>query len=944
MSRRRGSSRDERAHHPTLPIHEHSGAETASSVTGGGSDTTPVRTRLDGAELEEAARLFQQQIQFQATREVSLASAAAEEAKREAADLVARIGSLASQHSDAATERLAQEALRCQREVDAANARAERRVAEARDKEKASLESLEAQATAYKAKLDEARQATDAEAAERVKAAERQHAEARQEISNVTAAANQAVTRVQDEARRVAAEQAAHFEKCIAANKARAYDDAQSQIANLQLQFHQALRDERARSERHTADVVAQLSKSAHDQQQAMVAVLNQQQTNFQQALLELRSQRDDLSGQLRVARARSQRAQSHGRTANRAKSKTRALSRPAPARAEVPSRPPASGGGDPPRKGGAGKTTDGAVASSPRASVPKAKAKAKVKAAGEKSSDPSAGGAGNGTPAPTAGSTVVSFLSDTQEDAGADGAGFGAWDERGRPSSERHEWPPDWPDDEGDGDEGDDDDYWEGEGEEEEEEEEAVARSEVSSISPADARHNSTHQSEVDSLRNDVARLEGMVSSLTRPRKKKEDSEGRESKKEAESMKLPDLFSKDKFPEWWTCARQATVGCAFGDADGAFIWFLEIEDKGLEELKDPGTKKKLDAKLGTAATNAVRNRPQLASIISQDEENRKNRSPPELQRGRQVCWLILDHHRTREGVGKLYDIKDLLSVKLKGHTNGHLRAFRQLWQKIDSRCRSAVDDATKLAHYFEQVEKHPGLKDDIRDFKKATNSKDPERVKTANLQMLYDAVDELLLAEDHEQARHAQTKAIEQAGQSIGAPAPKGKGKGTKKKKRKKGKGKGADAGKGSPKGKGKGGQGGNAQPQQPAQPQGRGRGRGRGKGKSRGNSMPRPAAPATMPPNCCVFYYVHGSCKKGANCPDGQHIRPNGVAKAQAAAPAPARAWKTGPLPAGSIKKPCAAETAKPGSCEYGPNCAYAHAQAAAPAPKRKQRKAKA
>ena len=290
-------------------------------------------------------------------------------------------------------------------------------------------------------------------------------------------------------------------------------------------------------------------------------------------------------------------------------------------------------------------------------------------------------------------------------------------------------------------------------------------------------------------------------------------------------------------------------------------------------------------------------------------------------------------------GVGKLYDIKDLLAVTLRGNTLGHLRAYRQLWQKIDSRCRSAVDDATKLAHYFEQVEHHPALKDDIRDFKKARNSKDPEKVKEATLQTLYDAVDEVLLEEDHDQARKAQSKAITNAAQQAytGAPAT-GKGKGKKKRKKTKGKGKGKADGKGKGKGKGKGARGGDASAQNTTQPQGRGRGKARGRGKGRGASMPRPAAPATMPADCCVFYYVHGSCKKGEGCPDGRHVRPNGV-KAAPAAPAPGKTWKTGTQAPGSqAPKPCAAEQAKPGSCPYGPNCAYVHAQAAAPAPKRR------
>ena len=111
--------------------------------------------------------------------------------------------------------------------------------------------------------------------------------------------------------------------------------------------------------------------------------------------------------------------------------------------------------------------------------------------------------------------------------------------------------------------------------------------------------------------------------------------------------------------------------------------------------------------------------------------------------------------------------------MKLKGTTLDYLRQYRTLYNKIEARCRGAVDDETKEFLYFEQVEKHPALKDEIRDYKKDKNSKDPEKVASANLDRLREAVDEVLLEEDHRLVREAQERAIRNAGGASGTAAP---------------------------------------------------------------------------------------------------------------------------------------------------------------------------
>ena len=953
--------RSRRTASPILPFRERRVSPDAE-VKGadGGGDAASAAQR---AELEQAARAYQQHILTEATLHVSAASASAEDAKRqtrkEAEALVQRIGRLAEQQTSEAAARMAEEAKRCQAEVDAANARADRRESEARERESERIAALESQARAYQARLDEALKAKDAEAGARVAEAQSQVDQAKREMSDTRAAAQQAVESVREDARRAAEAQAAMFSQAQIQMRMESSAGQSSQVAQLQAQFQKALIEERELAHKRSQEMMNAMAESARDQQAALVAAMSSQ---FEKAMQELKSQRDDLSGQLRAVRARSIRPSSPKRSAAKLAALQRASSRPPAERQTAGTHAAGSGGDRPPSKGGAGKTTDGTAASVP-ASGKGSKASAKRAAsvppkqdaavpklptlnAGAPefkpfahSMDGGAVGAGGGGDAAPAAAAEISFISASP--GPNPHGGIGSWDEVPKGPKVGDDFDP--PDDDGD-----DDDWWdENEGwEEDMEEEEPVTPSSVSSIkwdSPP-RRADQTGQSEVDSLRSDVARLEGRIESLLRAPKARS-REKRKDAKESDKLTMNDLSGKDKFPEWWTSARQATVGCSFGDPDGAFIWFLEIEEKSLEELADPGKKPKLDAKLCTAGTNAAKAQPRIHALISQDEENRRRMDPPQLQRGRQVMKIILTQHKSREGTGKLYNIKDLFAVKLKGTTLDYLRQYRTLYNKIEARCRGAVDDETKEFLYFEQVEKHPALKDEIRDYKKDKNSKDPEKVASANLDRLREAVDEVLLEEDHRLVREAQERAIRNAGGASGtaAPAP------TKKKRKKtKGKGKGGGGGGGGDKGKGKGkgksGGGGDASPTKP-KPKAKAKSKGKGRGKGKGKTMPRPAAPATMPKDCCAFFYVHGTCRNGDDCPEGRHARPNAKDRGRPAAPAPKQRagnaqWRQGSQAPGSINKPCRAETEKPGSCEFGPYCAYKHAEAAAPATGRRRR----
>ena len=142
-----------------------------------------------------------------------------------------------------------------------------------------------------------------------------------------------------------------------------------------------------------------------------------------------------------------------------------------------------------------------------------------------------------------------------------------------------------------------------------------------------------------------------------------KSTKKGRKPKREADAIKVPDVYSADRFPEWLGVLHQAIVARANNDTDSAFKWFLEIFTKSLEELADPGDHPSLDAKLAHPLRTAIKQgRPDLAPAVQQDYDERV--ANQQQQRGRQIVWILNNKHSVKAGTDKLHGIRDLFAAK----------------------------------------------------------------------------------------------------------------------------------------------------------------------------------------------------------------------------------------------------------------------------------------
>jgi len=51
------------------------------------------------------------------------------------------------------------------------------------------------------------------------------------------------------------------------------------------------------------------------------------------------------------------------------------------------------------------------------------------------------------------------------------------------------------------------------------------------------------------------------------------------------------------------------------------------------------------------------------------------------MLKGRQILWMVHDHHKLDEESGALYNFQDLMSVKLKGDAS--FESFMSTWESV---------------------------------------------------------------------------------------------------------------------------------------------------------------------------------------------------------------------------------------------------------------------
>jgi hypothetical protein len=110
-----------------------------------------------------------------------------------------------------------------------------------------------------------------------------------------------------------------------------------------------------------------------------------------------------------------------------------------------------------------------------------------------------------------------------------------------------------------------------------------------------------------------------------------------------------------------------------------AFKWILEVETKDatFESLQDSGKFETLDTKLGAAITELAKG--DLGrQIVKEQEPAARERSA--MVSGRQLLWIIYQHFAVDEAAGCLYNITDLMAVRL---VDDQLDSFLHSWDHV---------------------------------------------------------------------------------------------------------------------------------------------------------------------------------------------------------------------------------------------------------------------
>ena len=120
----------------------------------------------------------------------------------------------------------------------------------------------------------------------------------------------------------------------------------------------------------------------------------------------------------------------------------------------------------------------------------------------------------------------------------------------------------------------------------------------------------------------------------------------------------------------------------AVEDSDAAYLWVLELEEKGKSQedfLKCPKKFLSLDAKVAKAVTTLLENHNgDLSSrVLNLKDKRAKN---GKICRGRELLYMVYDTYTSDPSFGALCDIQDLIGVKL---INDKIESFLNRWDHV---------------------------------------------------------------------------------------------------------------------------------------------------------------------------------------------------------------------------------------------------------------------
>ena len=138
------------------------------------------------------------------------------------------------------------------------------------------------------------------------------------------------------------------------------------------------------------------------------------------------------------------------------------------------------------------------------------------------------------------------------------------------------------------------------------------------------------------------------------------------------------------------------------------------------------------------------------------------------LIKGRQLLWLVYHHFRLTEEAGGLYDLNDLMAVKLKGDQS--LDKFMANWDSVLAGMRAEPPEEVRKVLFYNQVKNSQVLRTQIERYRLADVGHE-DKTYTFLVKMVRSYLDRKLRENNRNQISHAL------AGEKIPAEHAKGRG-----------------------------------------------------------------------------------------------------------------------------------------------------------------------
>eukprot|EP00971_Amphidinium_carterae_P097772 1934644-Amphidinium_carterae.1 len=235
--------------------------------------------------------------------------------------------------------------------------------------------------------------------------------------------------------------------------------------------------------------------------------------------------------------------------------------------------------------------------------------------------------------------------------------------------------------------------------------------------------------------------------------------------RREAAKVELPEIPAAAGFRTWKTNAYREICGCS-ADPQRAFTWLSEIDtgvsDEDINVIKSRW--RSLDGKVA-ASLGKIMKGPLLRRVNTKIESLARQ---GHFAAGRLVLrWLIQDF-AVDNSRGALYDISDLMQLKLSGSSAASIQHFLEAWTWVEQGLKSDVAPRVKEAMLWHQLKDCRILEPELVLYRTA-----PEGSEWRNYEYLLRSIESYVKRNRQDATRDEVLKGIQHLGGGAGQAYP---------------------------------------------------------------------------------------------------------------------------------------------------------------------------